>query len=622
MRESRGHCQKLPLPIAVPTYLIVVAIALIAFGYRFPTSNTLIELPPILSILKPGIYTHDYYVQDALQITPRYYYQYLIFFIIKAIKSLPLAYFLAYLAAFSSYLLGLYSIGLFFGRSRLAAASLCFLGLTVVDGTVGYVSLFRSEPIPAIFAMGLAVWGIYFCLVKRWTLGYLFLGITCLIHFLVGLLPAGLILPLLLVDAGKKKNVLTAAIPLAILVGFASLIYVPMVLTGKTSTGLISNQEFIYFYGYIRQPHHIIPSVWPARTWRNFICFLLAGLLYLRSIKQLNKEDKTKIILVIAGSTVALLCNYFFVEVYPLALVAKLQLARTTPFAQLMVLIAVATLASEQWNQGNRALGATLLIVPGLHNGGMLMLLIAIGMTLIDSESPKPLLTLSRFSSQVMLCISVVLLAAYPDPVDGAEVLLKLGLPLLLFAALLLPAFVEAMAQIEISSYLKSGILALIALGVIGIIGFGIFDQLPGFTSDFLTEQVSIYRPNTDAVTQLALRFQDLSDKNALVLTPPSKTNFRFYSQRSVVFNLYSSPFTDAGYKEWYHRLTRVLGEVKPPINHRNMDDFFAARTATELIGAAQEFRADYILTKSEWHPHLKGTVLDSEGAWTLYKID
>ncbi|MGD1854080.1 MAG: hypothetical protein ACFB2W_07490 [Leptolyngbyaceae cyanobacterium] len=111
----------------------MVAIALIAFGYRFPTSNTLIELPPILSILKPGIYTHDYYVQDALQITPRYYYQYLIFFIIKAIKSLPLAYFLAYLAAFSSYLLGLYSIGLFFGRSRLAAASLCFLGLTVVD---------------------------------------------------------------------------------------------------------------------------------------------------------------------------------------------------------------------------------------------------------------------------------------------------------------------------------------------------------------------------------------------------------------------------------------------------------------------------------------------------------
>ncbi len=289
-----------------------------------------------------------------------------------------------------------------------------------------------------------------------------------------------------------------------------------------------------------------------------------------------------------------------------------------------MVLIVVATLANEQWNRGNRALGITLLIVPGLHNGGIWMLLIAIGIALVNDESPKPLLKISSLLSQVALCISVLLLAAYPEFADVAKGLLNLGMPLLLFSALLLPVFVETrLPQLtETRHNIKGGILSLTALGVIGIVGVGISGKLPGFASDFLTSQVAIYNPQSDAVTQLAARFQDLSDSEALVLTPPSKTNFRFYSQRSVVFNLYSSPFTDAGYQEWYRRLTSVLGEIKLPINHRNMDDFFAARTAAELIGIAKEFKAGYILTKSEWHPDLAGTVLDSEGTWSIYKID
>ncbi|MEM6251533.1 MAG: DUF6798 domain-containing protein [Cyanobacteria bacterium P01_D01_bin.156] len=623
-QENIEQVGRLPRSMAVPTYIIVVAVALIAVGYKFPTSNTLIEMPPIVALLKAGAYSNDYYVQDALQMTPRYYYQYLMFAFAKIIKSLPTVYFGAYIAAFASYLIGLYSIGLFFGKNRLTAVGLCFLGFTAVDGTVGYVSLFRSEPIPAIFAMGLVIWGVYFCLARRWIWGYSLFGVACMIQFLVGLLPAGLMVPLLFLDAWRHKKMIMVLPPLSILIGFAGLVYVPMVLMGKTGTGLISNEEFIYLYGYIRHPHHILPTHWPGRTWRNFVCFISAGFLYLLRVKRIGREDKVRLGLVVIGSLIGLLWGYLFVEVYPLATFAKLQLARTTPFAQLMILIVVAILASEYWKKGDKSLAVALLIIPGLHNGGMLMLVMAIAINLVDNRYSELLQKVTRFSSRAMLGISILLLAAYPQPIDAEEIWLNLLMPLMLMSALLLPTWVEANYAKWLRKWgSKSTRLFLAgAFGLVGILGLAVFEQLPAPFSKIVNERITIYKHKTDSLTRLASRFQTISSADALVLTPPSMTTFRFYSQRSVVFNLYSSPFTDAGYEEWSRRLTRVLGSFKLPLNRHNMDKLFAERTASELVRAAREFNADYILTRPEWHPDLQGTLVDSEAGWAIYKID
>jgi hypothetical protein len=155
-------------------YVFFVIGSLTVYGYRFPSNNNLVEVPPVLSLLDPKIYQNDYYVYEQVKPGPRYYYHLLVTTLARSGLDLSGSYFLLYFLSFSSFILGVYAIGTRFGKSRLAASFLSFLVLGTAYGTVGAVDLFRVEPIPAIFAMGLTVWGIYFCFCQSWLKGYFF----------------------------------------------------------------------------------------------------------------------------------------------------------------------------------------------------------------------------------------------------------------------------------------------------------------------------------------------------------------------------------------------------------------------------------------------------------------
>ncbi len=152
----------------------------------------------------------------------------------------------------------------------------------------------------------------------------------------------------------------------------------------------------------------------------------------------------------------------------------------------------------------------------------------------------------------------------------------------------------------------------------------GLMEVFPGNLSKFVQNRIRSLNSQVtpgDTLTRLALRFRDKSDEDSLVLTPPSLTKFRFYSQRSVVYTFYSSPYTDRGYREWANRLEAILGTIRPPLSHRNIDTLYRNRNAAELVKVAKQFGADYILTRSDWHSNINGMVVDAEGKWILYKI-
>ncbi len=145
--------------LTLATYTFVLIGSLIVYGYEFPTSNIRNQIPSVLSLLEPQLYQNDFYIQEMTRFTPRYYYYHLIYFPVKLGLSLPIVCFIYYLFAFCSFVLGLYAIGKLLGKSRLSAAVLAFLGLAAANGTIGGVDLFRTEPIPAIYGMGLTLWG-------------------------------------------------------------------------------------------------------------------------------------------------------------------------------------------------------------------------------------------------------------------------------------------------------------------------------------------------------------------------------------------------------------------------------------------------------------------------------
>jgi hypothetical protein len=597
-------------------YIFVVVASLLIYGYQFPSENNYVEFPPILSLLNPELYKNDFYVQEMIKFNPRYYYNHLIYFSTKLGLNSSASYFLYYSLAFSSVVLGLYTLGKRFGQSKLASAVLAFLGLCAANGTIGFVDLFRPEPIPAIFAMGFSIWGIYFCLCQRWIFGYLFFGFACLLQFLVGVLPGGLMASLLILDVKKNNNLSILVLPFLLLGTMASLVYVPMMLTGDSSTGTITNADFVYIYGKIRHPHHIIFSTFGLRSWLNFILFMVGGLLCIQSADSLRSEDKTKLSLVIATSAFALLLGYIFVEVYPLAFIAKLQLARTTPFAQLMVLIAISVLVDEHYRRGNMALSLLLLITPFTKDGGIILFALAGSLFALKATRYLQILR-SRFVTLATVVVLPLLLINHSVSESGVAIANDVNEQFILLLILSFPFLVGNILQ----SAPKSKVIIIYTLAFCSclILSLGLLNALPEKLSNVFNKRLAIYQISTDEVTTLALRFKQLSSKDALILVPPSSDQFRFYSERAVVFDFRSFPYTVQGIQEWTNRLQAILGSVNASVS--NSDLLFRQRSSSELVDVANRFQANYILTQIDWHPNIKGLVIDKEGKWLLYKL-
>ncbi|MEM8613450.1 MAG: hypothetical protein AAGF93_15625, partial [Cyanobacteria bacterium P01_H01_bin.105] len=240
--------------LRTPPWLMQLAMALsglVAYGYNFSRENIFNQMPAVMALVNPALYSQDFYIQAMTEFTPRSYYYYALALPVKLGLSLPVVCFIYFAIAFTAFSLGLYAIGAHLGQSKLAAAALVLLGLAAVDGTVGHTDLFRRTPIPSVYAMGIAIWGIYFCLKHQWTRGYLLLGCSCLLQFLIGLLPGMLLTPALVWHSLRTKRPQQIVWAGGGLLTLACLIYLPMVLRGTTGSDLLSDWDFVWLYGYV-----------------------------------------------------------------------------------------------------------------------------------------------------------------------------------------------------------------------------------------------------------------------------------------------------------------------------------------------------------------------------------
>ncbi len=595
-----------------------------ARGYVFPTGNHYTHVPQIKAILNPELYNNDYYVREMMRFTPRYYYQLMVAALAKLTGSIAASYFIYYLLAFTSFIAGCFSLGKLFTRSKLAAATVAFLSLTAYT-LIGYIEIFTPRPVPAAFAMSLSVWGLYFGFRQRWFLSYLFFGIACLLQFLIGLLPALMMLPIMAIASYKKTPYQQLIPPLLIFFGMAALIYLPMALSGTTSTDKIGNAEFVFIYGWVRNPHHIIPSYWSLGIWIDFLLFIVGGLLCiqksdiasatLRDVAsatlrdRLKKTHKLYFYIIIAESIFALFLNYLFIEIYPLAIIAKLQLARTVPFAQIIIFIAVASQVDSFYKKGRLELGLLLLIsltFPWPYRG-IWFLLISIAL-LTNLGNRYLFITRSQIFSWVLVALSLIfsLISSPPISFDRPILFLILAFPFLL-------------GKISNPKKIATHALALLTatIFILGLLG-----ALPGKILNIFQQQVKTYKIPQDEATKLALRFAKISDKNAIILVPPFISNFQFYSERAVVVDFKHFPQTDDGIRQWQRRMEAVFGvPLSPQLAIGSMEILFPQRSGLELVKVAREYGADYILTRVDWHPDINGIVVDKEGEWVIYQI-
>ena len=166
----------------------------------------------------------------------------------------------------------------------------------------------------------------------------------------------------------------------------------------------------------------------------------------------------------------------------------------------------------------------------------------------------------------------------------------------------------------------RGALLAGTGLAVAGAAGAAVLSVRADWP-DRLAHRFAIDAGPLDPPGVLGRRFRDRSDKEALVLVPPTSEpwSFKLHAQRAVVVDDKNIPFTDAGLKEWHRRMETVLG--RPFVRDLDVAAAWRARPAAELLGVAAQFGAGHILTRDEWHPELPGRRLDTEQGWTLWEL-
>ena len=598
-------------------YTFVIIGSLIAVGYKFPIGGNFPELPQIQHLLNPELYKNDYHVQEMVKFNPRYYYYHIIYFLANLGLSIPLVHFIYQFLAFGSVILACHAIINIYTNSKLPAAAMTFLCLASSFTDVGNTLLFSTKSVSSTFAMGFAIWGIYFSLRQKWLTGYFFFGLACLLQFLVGFLPGLMMMPVLILASVKQRKFKNLILSIALLAVMASIVYLPMLLTGTTSSDTINNADFIYIYAKIRNPHHILPSYWNVgNNWLNFISLTIGGLLCINNTNELRKEDKINFAIIIGTSVLALLLNYLFVEVYPVALIAKLQLARTVPFAQIIIFIAISLLFDRLYQAKQLAIGLLLLIILTLPNRGILFLALFVFLSICQTQKytlPKRYTILPWFFTAGTLIFSLI----YPLT-NSAEIIDRLISIPVLFSILAFPFILE---NLSISTAIKQIFTNLLAFTTTSILVLGIAGILPKPMLEIFETRVNINAVPSDDLNQLALRFSQSSNQDALVLIPPSVTSFQYFSQRAIVVNFKNFPLTEKGIKEWQNRMETVLGVPLNPQMIWGGNDLFSRRNSADLIQVARKYHADYILTRTDWHPNIEGKIADKQGKWILYKI-
>jgi len=594
-------------------YIFVIIGSLIATGYIFPIGGNFPEVPPIQFMLNPELYKNDYYVQEMVKFNPRYYYYYIIYLLANLGTSIPLAHFIYQFLAFASFILACYAIINIYTNSKLPAAAMAFLCIAASFTDVGNTLIFSTKSVPSIFAMGFAIWGIYFSLRQKWLTGYLFFGLACLLQFLVGLLPGLMMVPVLFIESVKQRKFKTLILAIALLAAMASIVYLPMLLTGTTSTHTIDNADFVYIHAKVRNPHHILPSNWDVGNWFNFICFIIGGLLCIKNSNFLPKEDKINFSVIVGTSIFALFLNYVFVEVYPLAFIAKLQLARTVPFAQLMIFIAVALTVEQLYREKQIAISLLLLAVLTWPLRGIIFLGLSVWQT-------KKYVFPKRYNILLwILAAGTVILSLIYPVTDSWEIMGDRIISIPVFFSIL--AFPFILEKTSLATSIKQTVTHTLALITTATLVFGVAGILPKPILNVFQTRININAFPRDDLSRLAVRFSQISSRDSLVLIPPSVTSFQFFSERAIVVNFKNFPFTEKGIKEWQNRMETVLGVPLNPQMIWGGNEFFIRRRSADLVKVAKKYHADYILTRTDWHPNIQGEIADKQGKWILYKI-
>lgn len=384
---------------AAPPLIAIAVVGLLLlffwrFGYDWAVSDQEEIIPYLLHRLDSTLLQNDWFVQT--QVSAFSVRDYTVSLLAGFSYVLPvwLTTVGVYLASWLAIAYSSYQIAWDVLRNHLASAlAVAAVLVFTPQWTLGGNDLVGRMLTPSMLGWALALPAVLLWLRGHWAFAGFALGIAAWFQPLVGLLTAtALVLSLL----GKKLRGVrwTHLRPAVLLGGTFSLAALPTIVPlvmqqfGNTVVPPNGMPPFFDVMAEFRNPHHYLPSAFPASSYLRFGFLVVTGsaaLIYLRQKGGLKYVSAVSRLLIVIGGL--LIAGFIGTELYPVLFVAKLQLFKLTVIAKLLLAI-LAVGAAVEWAVPRVA--HTLLQAPKVRWSLSVILLAAWGATALGISINEP----------------------------------------------------------------------------------------------------------------------------------------------------------------------------------------------------------------------------------------
>jgi hypothetical protein len=585
------------------------------WGYGFAIGDHAVQIPFIKHILNPNLYPNDPMVATSSGYTT--FFTYFIAILIKLFRNMEIIYFTVHLASMFLFMLVVYKLSLLlFDNQIVAIVSLAFMffkKLTLGKSGIHYTSMDHT-----FILYPFALLGVWFFLRERKAIGFAIVGLVFNFQALTATYAFSMLAFSALLEAAvnswryyrnrdssidiREMWLKQTLFPIGMFVAFA----LPTIIWSISNSGGAITDEWIKIFR-ARSSHHSFPFSWSKEHYVNYLLFLAFGAVALSQAPARRFHGKIMAFVLAIG----ILCGIgvIFAEYYPVKLVLRMQLFRSTTYLTIFCLLYISNYIVSSWGKSGihriaAILNVLILVILSYYNLAVLVLILYV---LAEWVLPGRGERTPHFGILLFIIFAIVLRIYSPHNSFPGELSLS---PL---SGLLRKVFEDRLLVILSCLAIILAWKDRVSIGIIRKLATGIvvltlaFYVIPSAFSRFHPAQ----RYESGWI-DVQLWAKENTPIHATFLTPPYSQGFRIFSERPIVVDWKDGTQqyfdTEYGY-EWWERVQMVGG------NSRKYDEM----SEEEYIAIARKYKASYIVVPASRTLNLEKAYVNKE--YAVYRI-
>lgn len=403
----------------------------------------------------------------------------------------------------------------------------------------------------------------------------------------------------------------------------------------------ISNKEFIQIIGYIRAPHHLIPSMWPIELYLRFFMYIIAGTysyLYLEKNKALLKGFQICII-------TAIICILFFPFIYLSPSIMLYHPFRMTKWLFAIEVVFIIAFLFQSFNTNSKGMMIWSVMTLAFINNPIIVFLLFIIRILYEifqhHRKTNAIFIVLNLGILLLLCLIPVQHKYFyfpPNKYNFSAINLMITNPVksmgnYIFFFIVLFGITKIIFRYNLKVFKNINLIILLLSSFLlstTIIDYA-FDGKIKFVKRF---QPKVYFLNQDFI-DLCSWIKKNSERDDIVITSPSLRDLRHFTDRAILANIYYIPITRDSVKEWYNRLNILSnGELnryhKKLLSKRNYDtgnylknilnNGYLSLTSDNFFEIGEKYNCSFVVTSHKQKLSLKRLFYNS--TYNVYSLN